>query len=671
MLRYALVTGFILLFTGAILYKLVRTTVVDASKWNDKANEELTHTHVIYPVRGDILAADGTILATNVQSYSLFVDYRADGFAINEYTKAIPALADSLAVLFPKRTRDEWLKKLQDPILPPKHNRSRWYPLLQGITYEQMQQARTLPFLNIKNSNRSGLIEHRRLVRDCPYGEMARRSIGQVGQTKESKEIHGISGLEKALDSLLYGKPGVAKQVPLTKTIGDWTDIPAVDGYTVLSTIDINLQDLLEHELNAMLDSADAEWGTAMIMEVATGDIKAMANLERDQNGDYIEAYNRAVVAYEPGSVVKTISMLIALEDGLISDLNETFQIGQSFTYGSPIRDSHYIGSATVEGILEQSSNIGMTKIIIRGYDGKCQAFVDRLRSIGLFDKINSGIAEEEMVRVTPTRGKRDLANISFGYSSAIPPIYTLSIYNAIANDGAYVRPRLVRGLRTEHGDTLFEPTYVRDRICSPENAAKLRQMLKAVVHGSHGTARRMKNDVVPLAGKTGTANHLDMSTGRYDKTRNRLAFCGFFPADNPKYSMMVLTFNPKGAYRGPALSSGLVFKNMALKMYSRGMFEVDGGDYHTDAPSKPAMAVSSAGSNLSTAMTGNIPVRSLKNNSSAKDTIPSAVNLSLTDAVAMLEKAGYEVEFSGAGRVKSQRIVGPGVIHLNLSPSY
>lgn len=652
MFRYAVVTTGIFFFAGVILLKLFNTTIVHASDWNAKANSELQKTIVISPVRGDILAADGSVLATNIAYYSLHIDYRAEGFDETRYLEAVPALSDSLAKYFPYRTRNEWNSRLMQEMAKEKSKRKRYFALIEKLSLEEKDLCRTFPFLSIKNPNRSGIIEQMVLTRDKPYGEMARRSIGSVGQTLQCSEVHGISGLEKSLDSLLYGQAGVYKRVPLTKEIGRWTDIPAVDGYTVLSTIDISLQDMLERELNAMLDSADAEWGTAVLMEVATGDIKAMANLEYDRSRDaYIEAYNRAVVAYEPGSVVKTISMLIALEDGLISNLDEVIPIGSSFTYGSPIRDSHHIGSATVEGVLEQSSNIGMTKIIIRGYDGKCQKFIDRLGSIGLFDKMNSGIAEEERVRVTTGRGKRDLANISFGYSSAIPPLYTLSIYNAIANDGKYVRPRLVRGLRTAEGDSMFEPTYIRERICSPENAAKLRQMLKAVVNGSHGTARFIKNDLVTLAGKTGTANHFDTLTRRYDKSRNRLAFCGFFPADNPKYSMMVLTFNPQGAYRSPARSSGRVMRNMANKMYSRGLLG-DTSDFTQDAPQSPQPAVAVARRRPDAAITGGTEARPLSRRSSSANPPASVINLDLRDALVELENQGYTVTFTGTGRV-------------------
>ena len=316
MFRYVLITFGILLFSGLIAGNLFSTTIVHADDWNNKANTELQKTDTIYPVRGDILAADGSLLVTNLVYYTLRVDYRAEGFMESEYLAAIPALSDSLAKHFPSRDKDGWAVYLRKPMAKKAGERPRAFTLLQGLDNNQVGLVKTFPFFNIDNSNKTGLTKEEHNRRDCPYGDMARRSIGKVGQTAECKEIHGISGLEKALDSLLYGTPGIYKRVPFTKRIGNWTDIPAVDGYTVKTTIDITLQDILESELNTMLDSTQAEWGTAILMEVATGDIKAISNLERSSSGKYIEAYNRAVVAYEPGSVVKPISMMLALEDG-------------------------------------------------------------------------------------------------------------------------------------------------------------------------------------------------------------------------------------------------------------------------------------------------------------------------------------------------------------------
>lgn len=681
MFRFFLITMGIGVFAFAIAFQLFKTTVVYADKWNEKASIELERIDTILPVRGDILACDGSVLATNLQYYDVRIDFGSEAFAQNAFIDSLPKLCRSLATHFPQRSYEEWnallIKQATDSV------KSRSFKLLSQITYDQLQLVKSFPFLNLDNRYKSGLIEESFMKRTSPYGAMARRSIGRVGQTAECKEIHGISGLEKALDSLLFGVPGTYKRVPFTRRIGNWTDVPALDGYTVTTTIDITLQDILEQELNARLDTCGAEWGTAVLMEVATGDIKAISNLQRDANGNYIEAFNRAVVAYEPGSVIKPISMMIALEDGLVNDLNEVIPIGHSWAYGGTpaITDSHYSASLKVIEVIEQSSNIGMTRIITRGYDSEPAAFARRLESIGFGEKMYSGIYEEEKPRFSRKPKRIDLARMCYGYTTAIPPLYTLSVYNAIANDGRYVRPRLVKALSRNGVDSILPVTYIRESICSPENAAKMRTMLKSVVHGvdpdplkNHGTGRRLINPYVTIAGKTGTSYDINFETKQYDRSKKRLAFCGFFPAEEPKYSMFVLMFHPTKNFFGAASTSGEVLKNVALKLYARGLLG-HASDPKTDAPQNPMGAVFNASlsndyTSLATSIEASNPQKLKAPEGSAPDTnVPSVVNLSFREAVAILEKAGYSVTFSGTGHVVSQSLSPDGsTVMLTLS---
>ena len=395
------------------------------------------------------------------------IDFRCDNFKQNQYLASIDALADSMGKHFPIRTRDEWRKRLEKPLKTEKAKRPRAWPLVGNISFLDLQKIKSFPFFNIGNPNKTGMTVESVLRRSNPYGAMARRSVGGVGQTRECKEVHGIYGLEKALDSLLYGKPGLSKKIALTKDIVNWTDVPPTPGYNVRTTIDIQLQDIVENELNRVLDSCSADWGCAVLMDVKTGDIKAISNLERSKNGNgYIEALNYAVVGFEPGSVVKPISMMIALEDGLVDNLEEVIPIGQSWAYagGRPITDSHYNGSLRVREVIEQSSNIGMARIITRGYDKNPKGFVERLRSIGFLEPMHTGIAGETTPYFNPEPARIDLSRMCYGYASQIPPIYTLSIYNAIANGGRYVRPRLVKGLRTESFDSVMPVSRSEER---------------------------------------------------------------------------------------------------------------------------------------------------------------------------------------------------------------
>ena len=494
---------------------------------------------------------------------------------------------------------------------------------------------------------------------------MASRSVGGVGIDSITGETHGISGLERALDSLLYGKPGVAKKVPLTKDIVNWTDVPPVPGYDIHTTIDIDMQDIVENELNDVLTMCAAEWGVAVLMEVSTGNIKAISNLERNKaTGEYIEGMNRAVLGYEPGSVVKTLSMMIALEDGIVKNVDDVITTGHAFAYagGRPITDSHSTASMPVKEVIERSSNIGMAKIITSRYGENPGAFYTRLKELGFLSPMNTGIAGERPPRIDSVASNRGgriaLSRMCYGYTTEIPPLYTLSIYNAIANDGVYVKPRLVDRLHSETVDSVLPIAYMgTGKACSPRTARLMREMLTQVVWGDHGTGKMLRNDRVRIAGKTGTCYMIE--NGAYNTGKKRLAFCGFFPADKPLYSCVVLTCRPTQNMFGAASTSGTVLKNIALKMYSRGMLN-NSSDYHPEEPkvTKPTIYASTPGGKVEhlrqgLSFTG---YRYFSPKNSGKG-MPNVVGCSLRDAINALESAGVDVKFTGSGYVVAQSI--------------
>ncbi len=665
LIRYVWIVALIMVLAAGILWNLVHTTVIHAPEWKEKAMTELSRKDTIAPERGNILAADGSILATNLRYYTVRIDFRSERFMELKYRAALDTIADSMARYFPIRSAKEWRDHLAKPLAKPKNERPRAYRLISNISYADYMRLRTFPFFNIRNRNRNGLSTENRIRRVNPYGDMARRSIGGVGATALCKEVHGISGLEKALDTLLFGKTGLSKKVPLTKGIVNWTDIPAVPGYNIRTTIDIKMQDIVENELNDLLTFCNADWGVAVLMEVATGDIKAISNLEKNPSADnYIEGMNRAVLGFEPGSVVKTLSMMIALEDGIVNNVNEVLSTGSAFAYagGRPITDSHGVGSLTVAEVIERSSNIGMSKIITRKYDAHPGGFYHRLKEIGFLEPMHTGIAGETVPRVdsVPTNrgGRIALSRQCYGYATEIPPLSTLSIYNAIANGGRYVRPRLVSRLTGQGVDSILPVTYIRDRVCSEQNAAKLRDMLTRVVWGEHGTGRRLRNDFVRIAGKTGTCYMIE--GGAYNTSKKRLAFCGFFPAEEPKYSCIVLTCNPKQNAMGAASTSGEVLKNIALKLYSRGMLG-NSSDYRAeeareDPPTLYATASKTKHATVRSELSVTGPRKQLAHPSEVKSGVPNVIGYGLRDAIAALEHAGYNVAFRGAGYVSSQQ---------------
>ncbi|MCM1162920.1 MAG: transpeptidase family protein [Muribaculaceae bacterium] len=664
--RYGLIVFLILGLSGAIVAKLAENTMVYADIWNARAQKELQATRDIEPQRGNILAADGSILATNLNFYVARIDYQAEKFSEAILRDSIDALSQAMAQYFPSKTASQWKEHILKPLsISDKKKRPRARKLISGLSHYDMQLIKTFPYFNRGNSNKTGLYFADYMRRFNPYGSMAKRSIGHVGQTKDSREIHGRSGIEKALDSLLYGTKGTTGMEQLTTDIKHMAAVPAVPGCDVVTTIDIAMQDILENELNNVLDSCGAEWGVAVLMEVKTGDIKAISNLQLNPEGTaYIEAMNRAVQKYEPGSVIKTLSMMIALEDSIVTDMDEMLPTGSGWAYskGRTITDAHHSTAIRVGDVLEQSSNIGMARIITRRYDSHPGGFYARIKRTGFLDPLNTGIAGEQKPRIDSVKstneGRVAMSRQAYGYATEIPPLYTLALYNAIANGGVFVKPRIVKELRGTV-DSILPVGYMGNgRICSPRTASTLREMLTRVVWGDHGTGKFLRNDLVKIAGKTGTCYMVDSVTRNYDTSRKRLAFCGFFPADDPLYSCVVLTCHPTKNFFGAATTSGQVLKNTAMKLYSRGLLG-NSSEYETDTPSDkgPTFFASTDRSAFSILKD---PFRLVKGKSLARPDkpvsgVPDVRHLSARDAIARLEAEGYDVTITGTGFVHTQ----------------
>lgn len=690
--RYGLVTIFCIFVSIGIVIMLFKSTVVDASKWNERARRELAKVDTIAPERGNILAANGSILACNLRVYDIKLDLRHNKIASqrNIPWESIDSLADSLDYYYP-RVKDlnsspenfrenSWHTRLKKEFEKEPQKRSRSLRFVRNGSMTDFQRVRNFPYIRRFQGSgyRIPLYKEEKNRRIYPFGRMAYRSIGRVNET-ENGQIRGYSGLEKDLDSLLYGVPGLAKKVALTSGISNWMSKKAIRGYDILTTIDIDIQDMLEEELQAICEQADAEWGTALIMEVATGEIKAISNIEKMDDGTYGEALNRAVLAFEPGSVMKPISLMIAFEDGLVKSVNEAVDC-------SPFQrtsDPHAPSVKTMKQVIEMSSNTGIARVIFRGYADNPAKFHDRLASIGFFDPIRSGIAGECLPRVrkllpkdsrgnniTMTARHLDLARQAYGYNTEIPPLYTLAFYNAIANGGRYVRPHLVRALRDEQGrDSIIPISYIRERICSEQTASKVRECIREVVWGEHGTARLVRDERVEVAGKTGTAYPVE-ATG-YNKSKRRFAFAGFFPYSQPKYSCMALVLGAAG--NSANRTSGQVVKNMAVKMFARGMLGNKSTFTDKRNDSRPLLVASSKTTPAKVATPLGIKsMRTVRLQKSDKG-MPDVKGLDAPSAVARLERMGLNVRISGAGMVVSQSIA-PGspvkrgdVIHLKL----
>jgi len=676
--RYGIITLAFFIFSLGVVVKLIETTVITAPEWNKRAHDELSKTTVISPERGNILASNGNILACNLKVYDIKLDLRHNKVmkqSVVPWAK-IDSLADSLDYHYP-RIRNltqhpdtfkkySWHTRLKKEFDKEPDKRPRALRLAAKKTLEDFQRIRNFPYLkDFKGKGfRIPVYKEEKNIRIYPYGRMAYRSIGRVNENFKSGEFHGYSGLEKDLDSLLYGKPGTAKKVALTSGIGNWMSKPPVRGYDIHTTIDIDLQDMLEQELLNICQESKAEWGTALLMEVATGEIKAISNIELLDNGTYGEALNRAVLAFEPGSVMKPISLMIAFEDGLVKSVNEQVDC-------SPFQrtsDPHAPSVKSMKQVIEMSSNTGIARVIFRGYSDNPAAFHDRLASIGFFEPMHTGIAGECIPRIrkllpkdsrgnniTMTARHLDLARQAYGYNTEIPPLYTLSIYNAIANNGKYVRPHLVRSLIDENGrDSVLPISYIRDRICSEETAAKVRACIREVVWGEHGTARLVRDDRVEVVGKTGTAYPVEH--GVYNTSKRRYAFAGFFPYENPRYSCMALVLGPSGTSANR--TSGQVVKNMAVKMYARGMFDNSSSYTGEKRNSVPVFVASESvkGAGLGAAL-GITRARKVKAAEPGTGVVPDVTGYDAPTAVRILEERGLNVRIRGTGRVVAQSL--------------
>lgn len=682
LLRYLVVIGMILLLSVMIVYNMLNISVVQAKEWNNKADSLLTKETKLEPERGKILSDNGSVLAANLNFYTARIDWKVERFDSKAFLKDLNALCDSLAAFKPgKKSSAEWKKDLMHQFETKK---SSVYPLFTGLTHAQFVRLKSFPFLKL-NRNHNGFYSDPFVKRVKPYGSMAARSIGNISEDEIHGGQHGRSGLEMALDSLLYGVPGVKRRIQLTNKIVDWESTPAVHGYDITTTINVQMQDIVENELYKMCKETKTEWATCVLMEVATGEIKAISNLELNDDGtDYFEGVNNAVLGYEPGSVMKPISMMVALEDGIVGDINSSSVPTGSFWEKYKISDHTGLSALSPKQIIEMSSNIGISKLILRKYESNPGGFRERLEQMGFFDDFKSGIGGEQtpiIRKIGNTQTDRlELTRMSYGYSTLIPPLHTLAIYNAIANDGKYVRPHLVKKLTLPgtNIDSIIPVTYIRKQVCSPENAEKLREMLHEVVWGNRGTARKyVQDNNVEIAGKTGTAYIVNEKIRDYNTEVKRLTFCGFFPYKAPKYSCIVVM---NGANRGAGASSGIVLKNIATKMYARGLL---GPNDNLDSSSTPKRDVTSHiqfeknPTFYGTAQSSRVAyiknfVSSAKaklftnHTADQKSGVPNVTGMNLRDAINCLEKLGLNVRFNGAGRVVGQSLSAGSLFNRN-----
>lgn len=700
--RYGVIVTGLLLFAVMIVFsagKIVFTS--EGKKWREVGEiETVIRDRVILPKRGNIYTYDGKLLATTEPLYSIYMDFWADGMRKDTLVKYVDELSKELAKKFPDRSASQYKnvimngwnqrEKEEQQIRDNQAKgidkrvalRSRYVKILRSdISYVELKEIRTYPFWN-QRSNRSGLIAEERNARKKPFGNLATRTVGSVYKDLDKG---GASGLELKYDSLLQGVPGVKFR---QKIQGKWMDVvetPAKEGWDIVTTIDAEIQDITERALRDKLMETEAESGTAIIMEVKSGEIKGIVNLDRMSNGSYAEG-NPNAFSYmnEPGSTFKTVTAMVALDDGVVTP-TDSFHVGNGlFQYNRRWVRDHYWrrgqdrGYLTVTEGMEVSSNVVMSKMVLKGYEDNPAKFVEGIDRIGLRKQLTwdvplSGIEGTSSIRFPDDKtnywSRTTLPWMSFGYESQVPPIYMLMFYNGIANGGKMIKPFIAKQFVND-GKVMEEmkAEVVNPKMCKETTREQVHQMLRGVVE--NGTARVVASDYFDIAGKTGTAQ---IAAGGSYANNYFVSFCGYFPAEEPMYTIFVGLRKPKGVPSGGGMA-GMVFKNIAEQTYLRKVrLTVEDCEVDSTLQKNPPLKNGNWDHSQTVLTALNLPVDDLSDagewvkvsrDSTAyrpkaievdEAVIPDVRGMGARDAVYLLEKSGLRVNLAGSGKVVSQ----------------
>ena len=676
--RVYLVYFVVLLFALAIISRAVYIQIALKDGLLEKAKKQEIKYFPIEALRGNILARDGSLLASSIPEFEIRMDMSPEVVKPELFSSKIDSLSLMLSKLFVDKTAREYKSEL----LSARQTGNKYLLIRNHVKYDELKKLKKFPIFR-EGKYRGGLIVLRRTTRELPYKNLARRTIGFENPV-ESLYV----GLEGAYTNYLKGYDG--QQLKRRISQGEWipvNDKPEVeprDGKDIITTIDINIQDLAESALARNLEENKAYQGCAILMEVKTGEIRAIANLRYDaKDGTYKEIYDYAFrEAAEPGSTFKLASIITALETGKVK-LTDTYFVGNGRTqyYNRWMVDSHAPASSymTVRDIFEQSSNVGVSKIITSLFGNNPELYTDHLRKMSLGRPLGIEIAGETEPYLKDPKDKKywygtSLPWMSIGYELTITPLQTLTFYNAVANNGVMVKPIFVSEIR-EGGQTIkkFDPVVINPAVCTPNTLQLVRSLLEGVV--MNGTGKILKDSTYKIAGKTGTALVADGAKGYSEKHYNA-SFVGYFPADNPKYSCIVVVNRPEaGKIYGGAVAAP-VFKEIANKVYAiqLDIHDQDDRKYFTEK-FLPASAKGDY-KDLQTSLSAmsyavKLPSRNpewaemdsstigmiLQPKFFGRDTVPDMAGLTAKDAVYMMEKAGLSPVIQGKGIVFSQSL--------------
>ena len=569
--RFSFVVVGLFLLGFVIGYKIIHIQFVEGDSFKLLAEKTTIQNFEIQPIRGNIYAQDGSLLATSVPRYTIHFD--AATVSTSRFEEHVDALSDSLSQLLGKSANFYY-----NTLVDAHKKQHRYRRIVKDLTYGQMTRLRTFPLFRL-GGVRGGLVVERKTVREKPLGKIAERTIGYEQEQPNGSYVR--VGLEGAFGDQLRGIPGLQLRQRIAN--GQWKPLSdsylqePQDGYDVQTTLDVNIQDITHHALLEALENFEADHGTAVVMETETGAIRAVANLGRTEEGKYYEKLNYAIgESHEPGSTFKLMALVAAFEDQVV-DTTSVFdtQNGELTFYSKyKVRDSRKggYGKIPITEIFERSSNTGMVQAIYDQYKSKPEQFVNRLMNMGLSEPLGLPIVGEGKPLI-PHPDKKGWSGISlpwmaYGYGVLLTPMQTLTFYNAIANDGVMVKPRFIE--RTQDARSKMkrksDVEIISASVCSKETIGKVKSLLKGVVEKPWGTAHNIYDPNFAIAGKTGTCQ-LDYNT---DEIQYVASFVGYFPSDRPKYSCIVVVHRPnkEKGYFGSTVAAP-VFQKIAHKLYS------------------------------------------------------------------------------------------------------
>lgn len=683
MTRFSFIILIMVLIGIAIICKAGVIMFAERQYWKDVADRFVKENVTIRPTRGNIISSDGQLMASSLPEYKIYMDFKAGGEEKDSLLLCkIDSICDGLHQIFPDKSKAEF----KTHILKGRKKASRNYLIYpKRISYIQYKEAKRLPVFNL-NKYRGGFHEQAFNQRKKPFGSLAMRTLGDMFS---DIELGAKNGLELSYDSVLKGRDGITHRQKVMNKYLNIVDIPPVDGCDVITTIDVGMQDIAEKALVDELKEINASVGVAILMEVQTGEIKAIVNMTKCDDGIYREIRNNAISdMMEPGSTFKAASILVALEDGKITP-DQTVDTGSGVynMHGRPMKDHNWhrggYGVLTTTQVLMFSSNVGVSRLIDENYHDNPERYVQGLYKLGIATPLKLDIpgAGKPFIRMPNKNNwsRTALAWMSIGYETQVPPINTLAFYNAIANNGVMIKPKFAKAIMKD-GQVVQEiPTeIINPAIASPRAIQEIQTILEKVV--SEGLGKPAGSKQFHVSGKTGTAQ-VSQGKGGYKNGTMRylVSFCGYFPSEAPKYSCIV-AIQKSGLPASGGLMAGGVFGRIAERVFAKHLAQdlngakdstsilipnVKTGDIGAANYILSQIQINSSGLTEQSVdgkpIWGNVICNPNNVMLSKRDVnnklVPNVIGMGAKDAVFLLESLGLKARIAGIGKVKSQSI--------------